>query len=101
MLECQANYISVMVERLRAGGFGSVVVRQDVMDSYNEQLQKNMKGTPYAQNCGSWYTNSDGVVTQNWAGTQISYWRATSYPKDSEYEWRGASGEQSSLRSRL
>lgn len=101
MLECQANYIGVMVERLRAGGFSSVVVRQDVMDSYNEQLQKDMKGTAYAQNCGSWYTNSDGVVTQNWAGGMLSYWRATSYPVDSEYEWRGASSEQSSLRSRL
>jgi len=86
-LECQANYIAEMIARLRAGKFSSVLVRRELVDTYNKVLQEKLKHSVEHSGCRSWYLNADGIVTSNWPGTMTNYWWSTRNPDNSAYTW--------------
>ena len=61
-------------------------LRGDVMDSYNDRIQKELAGTVWATTDRSWYKNDAGRITNNWSGTTIRFWWMTRRPDLSVYE---------------
>lgn len=47
-------------------------------DKFMEKLKADMKKTIWGtENCGSWYANSNGVITSLWTDNCTNYWRQT------------------------
>jgi cation diffusion facilitator CzcD-associated flavoprotein CzcO len=66
MLELEVAYIVRQLLRMRREGADWIDVRRDVMDAYNEQLQRDIAGVDvWAGDCGGYYRAGSGrVVTQ-------------------------------------
>ncbi len=77
MLECQFGYIVQCVKRLAEADLGYLDLRQDVLEAYNAELQRELAGTAWAATDRSWYKNAAGRITNNWSGTTTRYWWRT------------------------
>jgi cation diffusion facilitator CzcD-associated flavoprotein CzcO len=77
MIECQARYILECVQRMEALDLKYLDLRREVMDDYNERLQRELAGTVWAATPRSWYKTADGKITNNWSGTTARYWWRT------------------------
>lgn len=85
MIECQVNYIIQCIEAIRDKKLKYLDIRKDVMDRYNESIQKTLSNKVWAGNCNSWYKNEAGKITNNWPHTTIQYWWQTKKPKWLEF----------------
>ena len=48
--------------------------KQSRTDAFNAHIQSVLEKSSFADpNCGSWYKNKDGKITNNWSGTVIEY----------------------------
>ena len=77
MIECQADYIVDSVEQLAASKAKSMEVRSDIINEYNRDLQEELDNSVWSLGCGSWYSNAEGRITNNWPGTNTRYRRIT------------------------
>ena len=77
MIECQARYIVDCIRQLVAHDLKYLDLRREVMDAYNERLQKELERTVWAATGKSWYKTEDGRITNNWSGTTTRYWWRT------------------------
>src|SRR5262245_58486681 len=67
MLEAQVNYVLDAVRTMAQQGVGTVEVRADVQDAYNENLQQQFEGTVWTSGgCNSWYLDANGNNTTLW-----------------------------------
>ena len=81
MLECQADYILGKVEDLRTNGIASIDVRQDVMDTYNVAMQRDINAIEAWRVLGSkYYRSASGRVVTQWPHTMTTYKIRTSVP---------------------
>jgi cation diffusion facilitator CzcD-associated flavoprotein CzcO len=97
MLEYQADYIVRQIERLGAEGIAWMDVRQDVMDRYNEQVERELAGVEVWQvACHNYYRAPSGRIVTQWPNTMDEYRRRTTLPVDEAYEvGRGRSATRS------
>ena len=95
MIECQANYIVGMIRKLFDQGIGALDLRQDIMDAYNERIQKELSTSVWATTDRSWYKNDAGRITNNWSGTTLRYWWMTRRTDLSVYEQVALQGRSS------
>jgi cation diffusion facilitator CzcD-associated flavoprotein CzcO len=77
MLECQADYVVGLVEKVERRGFRMVDLRPDVMRAYNDRLRKELDKTVWAKVSSSWYKTKSGRITNNWYGPTWLYWLRT------------------------
>jgi cation diffusion facilitator CzcD-associated flavoprotein CzcO len=77
MLECQTRYILDCIRAIENRDLAWISPRQDVMDAYNEDIQRELERTVWAQTGKSWYKTEDGKITNNWSGTTTRYWWKT------------------------
>jgi len=77
MVECQTRYIMDCIRKLDAAGLAWIDLRQDVMDTYNARLQRELARTVWSETERSWYKTAAGVITNNWSGSTIRYWWKT------------------------
>jgi len=76
--ECGVRYILNLVELLLANGAGSIEVRRDVHDEFNERVDAENKAMAWGwSDVSSWYKNDLGRVSQNWPFTLLEYWQRT------------------------
>ena len=81
MLECQADYILRKVEDLRTNGIASIDVRQDVMDTYNVAMQRDINAIEAWRVLGSkYYRSASGRVVTQWPHNMTTYKMRTSVP---------------------
>jgi hypothetical protein len=67
MLEAQVNYVLDAVRTMAESGLGTVEVRSEVQDAYNERLQEQFEGTVWTNGgCTSWYLDANGRNTTLW-----------------------------------
>lgn len=88
MIEQQVNYIVQCVEKMNEENVGVFEIRRAVQDDFNKELQAALAKTSWAGDCGSWYKNKDGRITNNWMGTTQDYKRRTHRPLFDDYEMR-------------
>ena len=74
MVEQQSRYISRCIDKLLSHSLSELEVKPSVMRAYNDRLQGQLAGTVWAEDCGSWYKNASGRITNNWPGTTTAYW---------------------------
>ena len=77
MLERQIDYVLQAMALVKAKGARALDVRADAMARFNEELQRDLKGTAFAAGCASWYKTADGRITNNGSGPTTAYRRAT------------------------
>jgi cation diffusion facilitator CzcD-associated flavoprotein CzcO len=81
MIESQVRYLTACVRALRAGGVRSFDVRPEAMRAFNERLQRDLGRTVWSRDCGSWYKDARGKITNNWSGSTVRYAWATRAPR--------------------
>jgi cation diffusion facilitator CzcD-associated flavoprotein CzcO len=68
MLESQYEYLLRALRAMRERGLGRLEVREDVQRSFNERVQKRLKGTVWnAGRCASWYLDENGENPIMWS----------------------------------
>ncbi|KAF2678189.1 flavin-binding monooxygenase-like protein, partial [Lentithecium fluviatile CBS 122367] len=78
MIEAQSRYLNTLVSavldaRQRGEPIG-LMPKQRKTDAFNEKIQEVLKRSSFADpNCGSWYKNAEGRITNNWSGTVVEY----------------------------
>jgi 4-hydroxyacetophenone monooxygenase len=87
-VECQARYVMHCIRELLAQGARSLEVRREVHEAWVERVDAaNARMAWGAPNVQSWYKNARGIVTQNWPGTHLEYWRETRSLDRDDYHW--------------
>ncbi len=91
MLECQIAYVMDAIQWLIQDDLKSIDLRPEVMDAFNEAVQRDLAGTSWAAAPDSWYKDA-GRITNNWPYSTFEYWRRTRALVHAEYaaERRGA-----------
>ena len=77
MIECQANHIVAIIRQIFERRIGTIDLRSEVLESYNERIQKELATSVWATTDRSWYKNAAGRITNNWSGTTIRFWWMT------------------------
>lgn len=55
-----------------------VAIKKSAEDEFMNSIMAKMKSTVWGTtSCGSWYTDSSGVVTVLWPENLVSYWNLT------------------------
>lgn len=89
MIECQAGYILQCIERVRRGDVAALDLRPEVLSEWSAKVQRELRGTVWAQTDHSWYKNQAGRITNNWSGTTTRYWWQTRKPDFGAYRQLG------------
>jgi hypothetical protein len=76
MLECQIAYVMNAIQWLIAEDLQSIDLKPEVMEAFNERLQRDLSGTSWAAAPDSWYKDA-GRITNNWPYSTFEYWRRT------------------------
>jgi len=84
MLESQIRYVVACLKKLQDGR-RSLVVRKDVQDRYNAQIQNRLRRTIWATGCSTWYLTAAGKNTTNWPGYTFEFRRLTRRPNWDDY----------------
>lgn len=101
MIEAQSRYLNTLVSavldaRTRNARIG-LMPKQTRTDAFNDKIQAVLEKSSFADpNCGSWYKNKDGKITNNWSGTVIEYQDVLSKVDWEDYETTDALGAQRS-----
>lgn len=77
MTECQTRYIVDCVLQLVARRLDAIDLRSDVMEAYNQKLERELARTVWAVTPRSWYKTREGRITNNWSGSTARYWWKT------------------------
>jgi cation diffusion facilitator CzcD-associated flavoprotein CzcO len=73
MLEAQYGYILQALDEIGLNGGYPLDLKPDVLSTFNQQLQAELRGTAWAGNCISWYKTADNLITNNWSGPVEEY----------------------------
>jgi len=93
MIESQLAYVLDALRALDERGATACDPRPAAQASFNERLQRRMRGTVWARGgCASWYLDADGRNTTLWPGTSWSFRRATRRFDPAEYELLARAG---------
>ncbi len=76
MLECQIAYVMNAIQWLIRDDLKSIDLRPEVMEAFNEQIQRDLAGSSWNAVDASWYKDG-GRVTNNWPYSTFHYWRRT------------------------
>jgi len=85
MQEGQAGYIRTAVDHLAAQGPSYVVVREEVEEAFDAEVQEKMQRTVWLAG-DSWYRDRNGRVTTNWPMRLLEYRRRTRCFDPGDYE---------------
>jgi cation diffusion facilitator CzcD-associated flavoprotein CzcO len=74
MIECQVEYAVRMIRWMDESGTAWMDVRRDVMDAYNEALQRELDGISVWQGeHGGYYRGGSGRIVTQWPNTMADY----------------------------
>ncbi len=78
MIEAQARYVLQCIQALRTQGLCWLDVRPEVQESFNVQVQQQLRDTVWqAGGCSSWYQTGEGYHSVLWPGFTFDYWLRT------------------------
>lgn len=62
-----------------------VEVKRGAEDYFASSVQQSLQGSVFAAGCSNWYINSAGRNSASWPGYAASFWRATLFPRFSDF----------------
>lgn len=78
MMEAQLDYVADALNLMKQKGLSTVDVKQDVVTSYNRDLQNSLAPTVWnAGGCQSYYLDSQGKNTTIWPHTTLHFRKLT------------------------
>ncbi|KAG9198704.1 hypothetical protein G6514_009654 [Epicoccum nigrum] len=98
MIEAQSRYLNGLVSavldaRNRRAPIGLVPTASRTA-AFNAQIQSVLEKSSFADpNCGSWYKNKQGRITNNWSGTVVEYQELLSKVDWEDFEVVGGGGK--------
>jgi cation diffusion facilitator CzcD-associated flavoprotein CzcO len=92
MIECQVHYVMAMLDAMDEHDLAWVDVKRDVMDEYNEEIQRALDDVEVWQAGVNGYYRVNGRIVTQWPGSMSSYQERTDKVDLSAYE-TGASAE--------
>ena len=95
MFESQVQYIVKCIQSMIDYNLKYMDLKKDTMIQYNLQLQHEVKQTVWDTNCGSWYKNEAGKITNNWPHTTVDYWWKTKHLNLNDFHQENNSPEPS------
>ena len=89
--EVQTAYVAQLVRDMVSKNIGSVEVRQDVHDDYNERMDARLRQMVWSlPNGDTYYRNKHGRVTANQPWTSLEYWLLCRHPDLDDFHLRSA-----------
>lgn len=87
MIESQLNYVLDCLRTMRERRAQTFEVRPEVVQRYNDELERQMEGTVWtAGQCESWYLDDTGPNTTLWPSFSYAYRRRTKQFDPEAYE---------------
>ena len=86
MVETMVHYIMDALKKMDQEGINALDIRQDVHDTFNNDIQRDLQRTVWESGCKSWYQTEDGRNTTLWPGFTVSYWWKTRSLKRDHYD---------------
>lgn len=86
MLEAQARHMRQVLDRMGAGRWTRVEVREEAERRFDEDLQAQLQDSVWAK-CDNWYTHPSGRITSNWPGATKPFERATRDLVAEDFAW--------------
>jgi len=86
MVEGQVRYVLQCIDKMLAHDIRSMQANAAVTERFNEQLQEDLGKTVWGEECGSWYKNEQGRITNNWPHTTLRYRFSMRHPDFAEYD---------------
>lgn len=88
-IEAQVRYIVDMIGQALDSGLGSIEVRSDLQDSFNETLDRKLAPSVWATGgCDSYYIGGTGRIIAWWPGSAAGYYRRTGRAELADYHVR-------------
>lgn len=89
MIEHQVAYTMRHLERMRSDGLAWVDVRPEVMDAYNDELQRDLDAVEvWNAGCNGYYRGPTGRIVTQWPHSMTEYEARTTTPDFDAYEVR-------------
>lgn len=87
MLECQAEYITKKIAYMREHDIETMDVRREVMDRYNEELQRDLEAVEVWRTYSTkYYRSSSGRIVTQWPHNMGAYEARTTTPDIEAFE---------------
>jgi cyclohexanone monooxygenase len=87
MLELQVDYIVGKLEHMRQNGITWLDVRREVMEQYNDALQRDLDAVEVLHTIGSkYYRAASGRIVTQWPHTMATYAARTTAPDPDAFE---------------
>jgi cation diffusion facilitator CzcD-associated flavoprotein CzcO len=86
ILEAQAGYVVGALGAMEEEGIDALVVRREVMDSYNRDLAEALSGTLWQNGCQSYFKDAKGHIVTQLPQTSLWYAERTREFTLEEYE---------------
>jgi len=83
--EHQWNYISQLIELIRAGKYREISVRHEAQEAFDEARIAAAKTTIFGSGCNSWYLDAQGVPA-TWPWTRARFFEEMKTPKFDAFE---------------
>ena len=84
--ECQISYLLDGIRQLREGGYRYLDLNPAAQQRWRQEMAERSKNTVWLSGgCSSWYTNTDGLNTNNWPGPWLEYKRRTAKLDAADY----------------
>lgn len=87
MIESQVNYILQLIQTVERTSTHAVVVKDEVQDRFNHDIQKQFEGTVWQSGCVSWYQQDGGKNFALWPGYTWKYWLNTLNANAADYRF--------------
>jgi cation diffusion facilitator CzcD-associated flavoprotein CzcO len=86
MVETQARYIVSCIDKALAHDIRLLDANRDRAERFNDKLQEDLAATVWGGECGSWYKNASGKITNNWPHSTLRFRWTMRHPDFSEYD---------------
>ncbi|MBS9534799.1 NAD(P)/FAD-dependent oxidoreductase [Mycobacterium sp. M1] len=88
-IEAQIRYIVDLMVQVIESGLGSVEVRSEVQDAFNDALDRRLAASVWATGgCDSYYIGNTGRIVAWWPGSAAGYYRRTRHADLADYRVR-------------
>lgn len=85
MIESQVEYILQMINLVEKTHSQAIVVKDQVQDQFNHDVQTMMDGTVWQSGCVSWYQQDGGKNFALWPTYTWKYWLKTKKLNAADY----------------
>lgn len=86
MVETQVHYIVRCIDKMLAHDIRLLDANRERAERFNDKLQEDLAATVWGGECGNWYKNDSGKITNNWPHSTLRFRWSMRHPDFSEFD---------------